>query len=65
MNLLQNFEIAMRSDEIKQRLVKLSNCNHDGSAASINGAAAEITDILISAAEKSLKKPKIGNQKMV
>jgi len=57
------FETAMRSDEIKQRLEKLSNCNLDGSAASINGAATEITDILISAAEKSLKKPNIGKKK--
>lgn len=56
------FEIAMRSDEIKQRLEKLSNCNIDGSTDSINGAAAELTNILISAADKSLKRPKIGKK---
>jgi hypothetical protein len=53
----------MLSDEIKQRLEKLSNCNLDGSAASINGAAVELTDILISATEKSLKKQKNWQEK--
>jgi len=62
MNLLQNLR-QLWSDEIKQRLEKLSNCILDGSAVSINSAAAELTDILISAAEKSLKKPKIGKKK--